>query len=141
MGNPVFVVDEIDKAVGSHNGDFQVTLLGMLEVKTARHWVDSCLLAPADLSQILWILTANTIERLRRPLLDTLRIARVDLPGEDTFDGLLEAILRDIAGGLRIGPEDLPALPGEAVAVLRDGFAHGAGVKLCWYESTRSHSA
>jgi ATPase family associated with various cellular activities (AAA) len=127
--NPVLVIDEIDKAVGSHNGDLRATLLGMLEIETARHWLDSCLLAPADLSQISWILTANATEPLPRPLLDRLRIVRVAQPGPDAFDGLLEGVLRDIAAELSIGTDDLPALPGEAVAVLRDGFARGAGVR------------
>jgi hypothetical protein len=41
--NPILVVDEIDKAVGSHNGDVKATLLGMLEIETARTWFDACL--------------------------------------------------------------------------------------------------
>jgi hypothetical protein len=127
--NPILVVDEIDKAVGSHNGDVKATLLGMLEIETARTWFDACLLAPADLSQISWILTANSVEPLPRPLLDRLRLMRVEHPGPDAFDGLLEGILRDIAAELSVGFADLPALPAEAVAVLRSGFARGAGVR------------
>jgi hypothetical protein len=127
--NPILVVDEIDKAVASHNGDLRATLLGMLEIETARNWFDSCLLAPINLSQISWIRTANSVEPLPRPLLDRLRLVRVERPRPDAFDGLLEGVLRDIAAELSVGFADLPALPGEAVAVLRNGFARGAGVR------------
>jgi ATP-dependent Lon protease len=127
--NPVLVVDEIDKAVGSQNGDFKATLLGMLEIETARNWFDTCLLAPADLSQISWILTANTVEALPRPLLDRLSLVRVGRPGPDAFEGLLGGVMRDLAAELSIDVADLPVLPSEAIAVLRNGFARGANVR------------
>jgi hypothetical protein len=121
--NPVLIVDEIDKAVASHNGDVKSTLLGMLEIETARSWFDACLLAPADLSQISWILTANTLEPLPRPLLSRLTVIRVGHPGPDAFEGLLEGVMRDIASELSLDRADLPTLPDEVIAELRDGFA------------------
>jgi hypothetical protein len=127
--NPVLLVDEIDKAVGSHNGDVRATLLGMLEVETARSWYDACLLAPADLSQISWILTANNAVALPRPLLSRLRVVRVEAPESDAFDGLLEGVLRDIADELSIARVDLPTLSDEVEARLRAGFAAGAGIR------------
>ncbi len=127
--NPVLLVDEIDKAVGSHNGDVRATLLSMLEPETARGWYDACLLVPADLGRISWILTANAAEALPRPLLSRLRVIRMSSPGSDAFEGLLEGILRDIAGELSIDRADLPALPDEVEARLRAGFAGGAGIR------------
>jgi ATP-dependent Lon protease len=87
--NPVLLVDEVDKARGSENGDIMATLLGMLEPETARAWFDSCLLAPVDLSQISWVLTANTILTLQRPLLSCLRVITVGYPAPETFDRIL----------------------------------------------------
>jgi hypothetical protein len=127
--NPVLLVDEIDKATAGRNGDVRATLLSMLEPQTARSWFDSCILAPADLSQISWILTANAVDNLPRPLLSRLRVVRVERPGLDAFDGIFAAILRDIATELSINQTDLPALPDKVVAVLQIGFARGAGVR------------
>lgn len=127
--NPVLLVDEIDKARASHNGDVMATLLGMLESETARSWFDSCLLAPADLSQISWILTANTTATLPRPLLSRLRVVHVGHPGPETFDRVLESLLRDVAAELSIRCEDLPELPREAVEAMRDGFARHSGIR------------
>jgi ATP-dependent Lon protease len=127
--NPVLLVDEIDKAMASRDGDVKATLLGMLEPETARSWFDSCLLAPADLSQISWVLTANSVETLPRPLLGRLRIVRVEHPGLDAFEVIFAGILRDIATELSIDCRDLPALPDKVVAVLQIGFMRGAGVR------------
>jgi len=124
--NPVLLVDEVDKARGSGNGDVAATLLGMLEPETARAWFDSCLLATADLSQISWILTANTTVALPRPLLSRLRVITVGYPAPEAFDRILESLLGDIAMDLSVRREDLPDLPCEVVMSLRDAFArHG----------------
>ncbi|HWF98190.1 MAG TPA: AAA family ATPase [Steroidobacteraceae bacterium] len=127
--NPLLLVDEIDKAIASRNGDVKATLLAMLENDTARAWFDSCLLAPADLSQVSWVLTANSLEPLPRPLLSRLRVTRVNPPGPEAFEGLLEGILHDITQDLQISRDQLPALADEAVAILRDGFARNADVR------------
>jgi hypothetical protein len=127
--NPVLLVDEVDKARGSDNGDIAATLLGMLEPETARSWFDSCLLATADLGQISWILTANTTVTLPRPLLSRLRVVTVAYPPPEAFDRILESILRDIAEDLSVRREDLPELPREVVTSLRDAFARRAGVR------------
>lgn len=127
--NPVLLVDEIDKAQASHNGDVMATLLGMLESETARSWFDACLLAPADLSQISWILTANSTAALPRPLLSRLRVVNVGHPGPEAFDRVLESLRRDLAAELSVRCEDLPELPREAVEAMRDGFARHAGIR------------
>lgn len=127
--NPVLLVDEVDKARGSRNGDITATLLGMLEPETARAWFDACLLTPVDMSQISWVLTANTTRTLPRPLLSRLRVITVGYPAPEAFDRVLESLLRDIAADLCLRREDLPELPGAVVKRMREAFARHAGVR------------
>ena len=121
--NPLIVVDEVDKAGGSErNGDIRQTLLPMLEVETARAWFDEALLAPADLSGVSWLLTANDLATLSAPLLSRVAVVRVPVPGPAFFDPLLAGIVRSIAAELGVDPAALPPLVPEARESLRRGF-------------------
>lgn len=92
--NPLIVVDEIEKAGGSErHGDIRQTLLAMLERETAAGFFDECLLAACDLSQVIWICTANEISGLSGPLLYRLRVVRCPRPKPEAFNGLLNQTL------------------------------------------------
>jgi hypothetical protein len=123
--NPIILVDEIDKAVGSHNGDVRSTLLGMLEAETARAWPDECLLGTADLSQVSWLLTANAAWKLPRPLLSRVRRIDVQRPTPDDAETLLTGLERDLAAELDCGPDRQlgidPEIRSEFLRALRRG--------------------
>jgi ATP-dependent Lon protease len=128
--NPLILVDEIDKAGGSDRaGDIRQTLLTMLEPESAKSFFDEALLASADLSQISWILTANTLGGISAPLLSRVGIVDVPLPEPQDLDNLLEGILNDIAKELSVTPMDLPPLDPLAIAALRRRFAGGIDVR------------
>src|SRR3546814_18213255 len=111
IANPLLSVDESDKAdVSSRNGSVANTLLGMLEPETATRWLDECLVTECDISQISWVLTANTTAGIPEPLLSRLRIERVGGPGPEHFDSVLESIRRDAAAQLGVAPMLLPPL-------------------------------
>lgn len=140
--NPVIVVDEIDKTVGnSHNGNICSTLLTLLETETARAWHDEALLAYCDLSQISWILTANSLAHIPPPLLSRVAVVELGMPNPDDFDIILEGITRDIAADLGASPQDLPALHPEARLHLAQTFARGASVRLIKSAVTTALSA
>ena len=121
--NPLIVVDEVDKAGGSaRNGDIRQTLLAMLEVETARAWFDEALLAPADLSGVSWLLTANDLAPLSAPLLSRVAVVRAPAPGPEAFDPLLAGILGAIAEELGVDAAALPPLAPAARDRLRRGF-------------------
>jgi len=129
--NPVIIVDEIDKAGGSdRNGDIRQSLLAMLEPETAKRWFDECLQAHCDLSAVSWILTANALDPISRPILSRVAITRVDLPGRDAIAGILEGMRADIATELGLDPQVLPEIDIAARRALADAFGSGRSLRV-----------
>jgi len=128
--NPLIIVDEIEKAGGSpHNGDVRRSLLGMLEPETAKRWFDECLQTHCDLSAVSWILTANCIEPISKPLLSRMTIARVGLPGPGAIDGIIDAMRADIALELGLDIQVLPEIDPAARRALADAFNRGRSLR------------
>lgn len=113
IANPIMQVDELDKSRASHNGDVCATLLGLLEPDSARNWLDPCLMAGSDLSQVSWIVAVNRADRLPGPLRNRLRHVRVGRPTGTHA----ETALAGLASGLRAelawpAGHELPIAPG-----------------------------
>jgi ATP-dependent Lon protease len=127
--NPVFLLDEVDKLGVSYQGDPASALLEVLDPAQNDSFTDHYLGVPFDLSEVMFIATANFIQNIPAPLLDRMEV--VDFAGYTEREKL--AIARDYLVPRALADNgvtgDQLVLADDAIQEVVTGYTREAGVR------------
>ncbi len=127
--NPVIMIDEIDKVGASFHGDPASALLEVLDPEQNREFLDHYLDVRFDLSNVLFICTANQLDTIPRPLLDRMEVIKLAgyIQQEKIAIAQRHILPRQLReAGLERGRL---AITRPALAALIDGYAREPGVR------------
>ena len=127
--NPVFILDEVDKLSASYSGDPASALLEVLDPEQNSTFSDHYLEVPYDLSDVLFIATANSVASIPWPLLD--RMETIEISGytkNEKFAIARDHLIPHVLEEHGLDAEKLK-IEDEALRVIIDKYTREAGVR------------
>ena len=127
--NPLILLDEIDKLGSSFNGDPSSALLEVLDTEQNAAFVDHYLEVPFDLSQVLFITTANDADNIPAPLMDRMDVITLSsYTAEEKFHIARHHLIKKQLKLNGLDPAQLRLSDG-AVRLIIDGYTREGGVR------------
>ena len=126
VNNPLMLIDEVDKMTKDYKGDPASTLLEILDESQNKEFIDNYIEEPVDLSNVLFMLTANDIDSIPNTILD--RVEVINLSSYTIYDKVSIAkdyiypeILKEHASNLRISKD--------VISYIVDNYTKEPGVR------------
>lgn len=127
--NPLMLLDEIDKVSNDYKGDTFSALLEVLDHEQNNKFVDHYVEAPVDLSEVLFIATANSLSTIPRPLLDRMEIIEVtSYTVNEKMHIAKEHLLKKVIAKNGLKAKQL-TISGKALERIISGYTKEAGVR------------
>ncbi len=127
--NPLIMLDEVDKLGRDYRGDPAAALMEILDPEQNNEFRDNYLDLPFDLSKVLFITTANTLDSIPGPLLDRMEILRVaGYSGEEKEQIARRYLIPRQIREVGLQPEQL-TIPDETLRYVIRGYTREAGVR------------
>lgn len=127
--NPVMVLDEVDKLYASYNGDPASALLEVLDPEQNGTFTDHYMNVPYDLSKVMFICTANSIDTIPEPLLNRMEV--IQFPGytaTDKFQIARKYLIPRAMGSMGI-KEDQLSIDDDALRAIISDYTMETGVR------------
>ena len=127
--NPLMLLDEIDKISSDYKGDTSAALLEVLDSEQNVNFVDHYIEMPVDLSNVLFIATANDLSKISRPLLDRMEVIEVgSYTSNEKFHIAREHLIRKQMQENGLSASDVK-FSDKAVRMMIGSYTREAGVR------------
>ncbi len=127
--NPVIMLDEVDKMGSSYHGDPASALLEVLDPEQNKEFLDHYLDVPCDLSNVLFIVTANILDTIPEPLKDRMEILRLSgYIQTEKIEIAKKYLIPRNRKNMGLKGTDVVFTPG-AIGQIINGYAREAGVR------------
>lgn len=129
VSNPLMLLDEIDKTSSDYKGDTSSALLEVLDPEQNSHFTDHYVELPQDLSEVLFVATANDVQGIPRPLLDRMELIEISGYSENEKEHIAKEHLIPRQMEINGVPEGCLTIQSAALGKIINNYTKEAGVR------------